>query len=241
MEKVVSPHTPPLRNNRLSRGKGPDSQLNKVRLITFTDFHDESYSFYHFILFLYVLSVLFLYTTYGCTEDFPDGRAFVIASIVITALPVLLAFRKVFTAQRDHKMKATVACTFLLLATVGSYGIFVYSDDCDADVVRFNVTVAELTDPRAKTRSYNLFTLRDGQVAVDHMFSGQVNVYGRHATSFFACLHASPHIVGVVCIAGSRREVQCAAAPLASSATVRTPAVIKRTVSILLMADLSDI
>lgn len=171
-----APHTRPMRGG----GKGSDSMLHKVRLITFTDYHDNSYSFYHFILFLYVLTVLFLYTTYGCSESFPYGRAFVIGSIVVTALPVLLAFQKVFTARRDHGMKAFVACTFLLIATVGAYGIYVYSDHCAADVVRFNVTVADLASPRVKTDPYNLFTLVDGEVAYEHMFTGHVTIRGRY-------------------------------------------------------------
>jgi hypothetical protein len=176
------------------RPKGPE---NKIRLITFSDYHDPSYSFYHFILFLYVLTILLLYTTYGCSESFPYGRTFVIASIAITALPVLLTFVKVATARRDHPMKCGVAIIFILLATAGSYGIFIYSDHCAAELIRFDTTVAELSDPRAKTNHYNLFTLRDGEVVIDLMFSGEVVVKGR--------------------------EVDCVVAPLASSAVTFNP------------------
>jgi hypothetical protein len=182
--------SPPLPSHRPKA-----APLNKIRLITFSDFHDPSYSFYHFILFLYVLTILLLYTTYGCSESFPYGRTFVLISIAITALPVLFTFKKVATARRDHPMKYVVAILFLLLATVGSYGIFVYSDHCDAELIRFGTSVAELSDPRAKTNNYNLFTLRDGEVILEHMFTGQVIVKGR--------------------------EVDCVAAPLASSEAVR--------------------
>jgi hypothetical protein len=168
-----------------------------IRLITFSDYHDNSYSFYHFILFLYVLTILLLYTTYGCSETFPYGRTFVICSIVITALPVLLTFTKVAKARRDQLMKCVVAITFLLLATVGSYKIYVHSDHCAAELTRFNTTVAELSDPKAKTNYYNLFTLRDGEVVLEHMFIGQVIVKGR--------------------------EVDCVVAPLASSAAAFNP------------------
>jgi hypothetical protein len=170
-----------------------DKRLSKIRLITFTDFHDDSYSFYHFILFLYVLAVLLLYTTFGCIETFPYGHLFVLSSIFVTSLPVWLSFKKVFTARHDHVMKCWVACLFLLLATVGSYAIFLYSDRCDAQPIAFNVSVAELPS----LTQFNLFTLCDGEVLTQYQFSGFITLRGT--------------------------EVQCVVAPLVASAATFDP------------------
>jgi len=90
-------------------------------------------------------------------------------------------------------MKCWVACLFLLLATVGSYAIFLYSDRCDAQPIAFNVSVAELPS----LTQFNLFTLCDGEVLTQYQFSGFITLRGT--------------------------EVQCVVAPLVASAATFDP------------------
>ncbi len=133
-------------------------------LLIFADRVDKSYTFHHFIAFLYTLIILLLFTTFGCYQY---NFRLVVVFIVIGALPLLISYGKMsHTAGTEKWVKGIVVTNYILIATLGSGVLYFYSENCDIEPVMKEITVEQLPTAINQT-NYNYFTLRDGDVRTD--------------------------------------------------------------------------